>query len=200
MGAVLKETMWDKDEYFKGISIVKIGAFILFLFGMMVMVSQIRAQSDNATEKLLQSAPNNEEWTTQILYDTVNACYQGTVKWIVMSNPQLIGTIPPPVVQRKMLEHCFCVLDKIRTEYPLSKYIENVFDTELIGNLFMSKALECVQERDTLEGILQLIPDNKTTTDNSTIIPELEEDSEESSPDQPRIRESLSDSETIFQG
>ena len=28
MGAVLKETMWDKDEYFKGISIVKIGAII----------------------------------------------------------------------------------------------------------------------------------------------------------------------------
>ena len=43
--------MWDKDEYFKGISIVKIGAFVLFLFGMMVMVSQVRAQSDNATEK-----------------------------------------------------------------------------------------------------------------------------------------------------
>ena len=192
--------MWDKEEYFKGISIVKIGAFVLFLFGMMVMVSQVRAQSDNATEKLLQSAPNNDEWTTQILYDTVNACYQGTVKWIVMSNPQLIGTIPPPLVQRKMLEHCFCVIDNIRTEYPLSKYVERVFDTEFTGNLFMTKALECVQERDTLKCILQITPDNKTTTDNSTIIPELEEDSEESSPDQPRIRESLSDSETIFQG
>ena len=75
-----------------------------------------------------------------------------------------------------------------------------VFDTEFTGNLFMTKALECVQERDTLKGILQITPDNKTTTDNSTIIPELEEDSEESLPDQPRIRESLSDSETIFQG
>ena len=63
--------MWDKEEYFKGISIVKIGAFGLFLFGMMVMVSQVRAQSDNATEKLLQSAPNNDEWTTQILYDEI---------------------------------------------------------------------------------------------------------------------------------
>ena len=28
MGAVLKEIMWDKDEYFKGISIVKIIALI----------------------------------------------------------------------------------------------------------------------------------------------------------------------------
>ncbi len=49
MGAVLKETMWDKDEYFKGISIVKITAFVLFLFGMMVMVSQVNGQ-DNKTE------------------------------------------------------------------------------------------------------------------------------------------------------
>ena len=167
----------------------------------MVMISQVRAQSDNATEKLLQSAPNNDEWTTQILYDTVNACYQGTVKWIVMSNPQLIGSIPPPLVQRKMLEHCFCVLDKIRTEYPLSKYVERVFDAEFTGNLFMSKALECVQERDTLKGILQLIPDNETIIDNSTLQKEEPKiDSEESSPDQPRIRESLGDSETIFQG
>ena len=193
--------MWDKDEYFKGISFVKIAFLILFFFGAMVMISQVRAQSDNATEKLLQSAPNNDEWTTQILYDTVNACYQGTVKWIVMSNPQLIGSIPPPLVQRKMLEHCFCVLDKIRTEYPLSKYVERVFDTEFTGNLFMTKALECVQERDTLKGILQLIPDNETIIDNSTLQKEEPKiDSEESSPDQPRIRESLGDSETIFQG
>ena len=32
MGAVLKETMWDREEYFKGISIVKITAFVLFLY------------------------------------------------------------------------------------------------------------------------------------------------------------------------
>ena len=65
----------------------------------------------------------------------------------------------------------------------------------------MSKALECVQERDTLKGILQLIPDNETIIDNSTLQKEEPKiDSEESSPDQPRIRESLGDSETIFQG
>ena len=48
MGAVLKETMWDKEEYFNGISVVKITAFVLFLFGMMVMVGQVNGQ-DNET-------------------------------------------------------------------------------------------------------------------------------------------------------
>ena len=49
MGAVLKESMWDREEYFKGISVVKIAAFVLFLFGMMVMVGQVNGQ-DNKTE------------------------------------------------------------------------------------------------------------------------------------------------------
>ncbi len=43
--------------------------------------------------------------------------------------------------------------------------------------------------------------DNETIIDNSTLQKEEPKiDSEESSPDQPRIRESLGDSETIFQG
>ena len=34
--------MWDKDEYFKGISFIKITFLILFFFGAMVMISQVR--------------------------------------------------------------------------------------------------------------------------------------------------------------
>ena len=55
MGAVLKESMWDREEYFKGISIVKITAFVLLLFGMMVMVGQVNGQ-DNKTET--ETKPN----------------------------------------------------------------------------------------------------------------------------------------------
>ena len=61
-----------------------------------------------------------EEWTTQLLYDTTNACYAGTLRWIIMANPLLVGQPPPPIVQRQMIQHCFCVMDKIRDEYNLS--------------------------------------------------------------------------------
>ena len=72
--------MQNKEDYFKGVSIIKIGFLILFFFGAMVMVSQVRGE-DNKT---------NDEWTTQLLYDTTNACYTGTVRWIVMANPSLL--------------------------------------------------------------------------------------------------------------
>ena len=176
---------------------------VVFIISLMLGCAGVLGAQDNSSEKLLKKAPNGNEWTSQILYDTVNACYQGTVKWIIMTNPQLIGTVPPPMVQRKMLVHCFCVLDKIRNEYPLSKYIERVFDGEWTGNLFMTKALECVNNEGTLGGILEILPtDNETKTDNKTIIvPELkQEDSNESLPDQTQEEESDTGSEPIFQG
>ena len=52
MGAMLKETMWDREEYFKGISVVKITAFVLFLFGMMVMVGQVNGQDNETVSEL----------------------------------------------------------------------------------------------------------------------------------------------------
>ena len=173
---------------------------VTFIISLMIGFAGLLGAQDNSSEKILKKALNDNEWTSQIIYDTVNACYQGTVKWIIMANPQLMGTVPPPMVQRKMLIHCFCVLDKIRVEYPLSKYVERVFDPEWSGNLFMTKAIECVGEKGTLNGILQLLPDNKTTTDNSTIMPEAEKDSDESLPDQTKEKESDVAPETIFQG
>ena len=70
----------------------------------------------------------------------------------------------------------------------------------------MRKAIECIEEYKTLSSFFNMkLPtsDNETKSDNSTSTLKKEEpkiDSEESLPDQPRIRESLGDSDTTFQG
>ena len=197
--------MWDKDEYFKGISLIKITFLILFFFGAMVMISQVKGNE----KKPLLFNTSKYGWPTQTVFDTVNACYQGTYKWIVMTNPVLLGSIPPPQTQRVMIEHCFCVLDTIRIQYSYVEYAQlAATEQSEMGNLYYTTALKCVSDHGTLRGIMIINPkDNATVTDNETIIDnstikkeEPKEDSKESSPDQPRIRESLGDSETIFQG
>ena len=195
--------MWDKDEYFKGMSFVKIAFLILFFFGAMVLVGQVRGE-DN---KSLGFDTSKSGWPSQLLYDSVNACYQGTYKWIVLANPILLGTIPPPPTQRAMVEHCFCVLDTIRSKFPFVEYMKLIPDQNVMGNLYYTTALKCVSDHGTLQGIIKLEPnDNATVTDNETIIDnstlkkeEPKEDSKESSPDQSE-KESIGDSETIFQG
>ena len=170
--------------------------FIIGLWGYFQL--DLRAQpTDPRKEELLRQSPNGNEWPSQILYDTVNACYQGTYKWIVMNNPSLIGTLPPPPTQRKMLEHCFCVLDKIRKEFDITKYIDNVYNSEWTGNLFMVKAIECVNDGNTLDGIIELQPTDNDTKTN--IPPESKDVPQESLPDQPEEKASES-SEPIFQG
>ena len=143
-----------------------------------------------------------DEWTTQLLYDTTNACYQGTYRWILMANPALIGKSPPLIVQRQMVQHCFCVLDKIRVEFPTEKYIELIGMGISVGELYMKKAYECIEEYDTMRGIIimQDSLDNATKTDNGTVeklevLPAVPEGPEESSPD-----EKLKDQQTILQG
>ena len=195
--------MWNKDEYFKGISFIKITFLILFFFGAMVMISQVRGSE----KKSLMFDTSKYGWPTQLLFDSTNACYQGTYKWIVMSNPILLGSVPPPQTQRAMIEHCFCVLDTIRLQYSYVEYMQMVMDQDKMGNLYYETALKCVTDHGTLQGIIVLEPkDNATVTDNETIIDnstlkkeEPKEDSTESSPDQSE-KESISDSETIFQG
>ena len=138
---------------------------------------------------------DRDEWTTQLLYDTTNACYTGTYRWIIMANPSLIGQQPPPIVQRQMIQHCFCVLDKIRKEFTHGKYVELVTSGLSIGQLFMDKAYECIGEFDTMKGII-IMPDNSTKTDNdSVVIPTEPEGQEESMPDK-----ELEQQETIIQG
>ena len=176
---------------------------VLFLVGGMVMLSQVRAE-DNKTivdqsrtaggfPKILDSG----KWSTQLLWDTTNACYQGTIRWIVMTNPSLLGHRPNVMAQREMVVHCFCVVDKIRKELTLEEYIKMVRDPDWSGNIFMTKAMECVREWQTLPLFFttnlpatpeKQIPDNSSSTKD-----------EESSPDQ-KQKEFQEESPLIFQG
>ena len=137
------------------------------------------------------------KWSSQLLYDTINACYQGTLRWVVLSNPSLGNQMMHPMAQRQMVEHCFCVMDMIRKEHEIKEYREKIFDKEFIGNLFMVKAMECVGEYETLPSFFMKMP----TPDNETkkVIPEESEDSKQELPS-PKPKESEEDSTTIFQG
>ena len=199
--------MKKKQEYFRGVSVIKI-IFITFIIGlifglMFFFVKGVRAE-DNETKKIVL-----KEWTTQLLYDTTNACYQGTIRWIVLSNPSLIGQVPDPPAQRQMLIHCFCVMDRIRNEIPIEEYQKLVYDQEWTGNIFLKKALECVKKEKTLPSFftikedeeIKITPIPKVTDDNELkkVIPEKPEDSKDELPSQ-KPKESEEDSTTIFQG
>ena len=188
---------------------VKIIFLILFFFGMLVLVSQIEAEDNKTSNEPRFTAGgfplilDDDRWPSQLLYDTIGACYQGTIRWIIMTNPSLLGQIPGPGAQRQMVEHCFCVMDKVRKEQPLKEYKKRIFDQQFIGDLFMVKALECIGEYKTLSSFFTKTPtpDNETKQENkTTIVPEEPKDSnEESLPGQPK-EESNGLPETIFQG
>ncbi len=178
-----------KENYIKSILIILLILIVVGLF--IVNITSVRAEDNKTTQ-----------WNTQLVYDNVNACYQGTYRWILMANPALIGKSPPLIVQRQMVQHCFCVLDKIRVEFPTEKYIELIGMGISVGELYMKKAYECIEEYDTMRGIiiLQDSLDNATKTDNGTIeklevLPAVPEGPEESSPD-----EKPQDQQTILQG
>ena len=193
------------NRYFKNEKLAKfVIAFLLFLIIMLVVgISSIRAE-DNETKKVVL-----KEWTTQLLYDTTNACYEGTIRWILLSHPSLRGQPPNWRSQRQMIEHCFCVMDRIRKEIKIEDYQKLVYNPEWTGNTFMTKALECVKEEKTLpsffiiegdKGIKSKPVPKEKETDNPVVVPDGEtEDSQEESPDQ-KQEESEGSPETIFQG
>ena len=178
-----------------------------FIFGGMVMVSQVKAEDNKTIEFTDKGWPkilDDNKWTTQLIFDTVQACYQGTIRWVVLSHPTLLNQIPTLAAQRQMMEHCFCVMDKIRKENKVKEYKKKVLDPEWGGNTFMLKAMECVREYKTLPSFFRdiiVIPsDNETKKENKIIIkPEEPQDSPEESPDQPK-EESEGSPQTIFQG
>ena len=161
MGAVLKETMWDKDEYFRGISIVKITAFVLFLFGMMVMVSQVNGQ-DNKTETkpnvTIPYVPNKVEQSAGKYGDTQ---YWPYPSWqIVGYTNNCISTFPqqyPQIRQflwpNEMGAFCTCVMDKFRQEWAYDDYVQN-FQLrnptdplpQVLGELMADYAQECTKK------------------------------------------------------
>ena len=144
------------------------------------------------------------KWSSQLVYDTIGACYSGTIRWVIMNNPSLAGQPPNYMAQRAMVEHCFCVMDKIRKEHKLEEYKVKVFDPEWTGETFMLKAMECVKKYKTLPSfftdIIVIPSDNETNKNNKTIVPNGEtEDSKVESPDQ-KQEESEGSPQTIFQG
>ena len=196
-------------EYFRSVSVIKTAFIVGLILGLMVFlmfffVKGLRAE-DNETKKVVL-----KEWTTQLLYDTTNACYEGTIRWVLLTHPSLLGQPPNWKSQRQMIEHCFCVMDRIRKEIKIEDYQKLVYDPVWTGNTFMVKAMECVKEEKTLpsffviqgnEGIKTTPIPKVKTDDNETkkVIPEKSEDSKDELPSQ-KPKESEEDSTTIFQG
>jgi hypothetical protein len=163
---------------------------VIFFVGVMLSWTLRLEAEDNKTVIL-------REWTTQIIYDTTNACYEGTIKWIVLSNPSLFGQMPNLQSQRQMIVHCFCVMDKIIKEFKIEEYQKLVYDPEWVGTLFMTRAMECVKDEKTLPSFFttQVEEDNKTITTP-------EEGKLNDSPESPDQQEEESEGipELIFQG
>jgi len=192
----------ETKYFFKKVFIVGL-IFGLIVFLMVFFVKGVRAE-DNETKRVVL-----KEWTTQLLYDTTNACYEGTIRWVLLTHPSLLGQPPSWQSQRQMIEHCFCVMDRIRKEIKIEDYQKLVYDPVWTGNTFMVKAMECVKEEKTLPSFFVIqdkeikttpIPKVKTD-DNETkkVIPEKSEDSKDELPSQ-KPKESEEDSTTIFQG
>jgi len=194
----------ETKNFFKKVFIVGL-IFGLIVFLMVFFVKGVSAEDNKTIEFDDRGWPkilDEDEWRSQLVFDTVQACYQGTIRWIVLSNPTILGQVPNPIAQRQMMEHCFCVMDKIRKENKVKDYKKEVLDPEWGGNLFMLKAMECIREYRTLPSFFKSIIelDNETKKENKIIIkPEEPQDSPEESPDQPK-EESEGSPQTIFQG
>ena len=198
----MKLNSYFKNEKFTKI-VIGVLMFLIILF--VTGIFAARAEDNKTIEFTDMGWPkilDDDKWTTQMLFDTVQACYQGTIRWVVLSHPTLLNQIPTLAAQRQMMEHCFCVMDKIRKENKVEDYRKKVLDPEWGGNTFMLKAMECVNKYKTLPSfftnIIQTPSDNETN--KPTVVPEGEtEDSKEESPDQ-KQEESEGSPQTIFQG
>jgi len=195
------------NSYFKNEKLAKIimGVLLVVMILLVAGVAVVKAEDNKTIEFDDKGWPkilDDDEWRSQLVFDTVQACYQGTIRWVLLSNPSLLNQIPSPIAQRQMMEHCFCVMDKIRKENKIEDYKKKVLDPEWGGNLFMLKAMECVGDYETLPSFFMKMPtpDNETKKENKIIIkPEEPQDLQEESPDQPK-EESEGSPQTIFQG
>ena len=185
-----------------------VGVLIFLLILILTGLFSVRAEDNKTidepvfTERGFPKILDDDKWASQLIYDTIGACYQGTIRWVLLSNPSLLNQLPSPIAQRQMVEHCFCVMDKIRKENKIEDYRKKVIDPEWGGNLFMLKAMECVGDYETLPSFFMKMPtpDNETKKENKILIkPEEPQDSKEESPDQPK-EESEGSPQTIFQG
>ena len=198
------------NSYFKNEKLPKIimGVLLFVMILLVVGIVAVKGEDNKTidepvfTERGFPKILDDDKWVSQLVYDTIGACYQGTIRWVVLSNPSLLGQIPAPLAQRQMVEHCFCVMDMIRKENKIEEYRKKVIDPQWGGNLFMLKAVECVSKYETLPSFFMKLPmpDNAIKTDNGTIeklevLPAEPEGLEESPPD-----EKPKDQQTILQG
>ena len=143
----------------------------------------------------------NDEWPSQVIFDTVQVCYQGTLRWVATGNPNLMNTPPPYHVARVMTIHCFCVLDKLRTAYKFSIWTKMLFgdnpmEPVVAPREFMEKAIYCIRDHNTLAGVVLLDQDtidkflNDNETKNNTKIevkpPDNNSGESDSTPEQPK--------------
>ena len=198
------------NSYFKNEKLAKIIMSVLLFLLILIVAGMfvVRAEGiktivdPTRTSGGFPKILDKDKWSSQLVYDTIGACYQGTIRWVILTNPSLLGQLPGAMAQRQMVEHCFCVMDKIRKEVKLEDYRKKVLDPEWTGNIFMLKAVECVSEYETLPSFFMKLPmpDNATKTDNEKVeklkvLPAEPEGPEESSPD-----EKPKDQQIILQG
>ena len=103
----------------------------------------------------------DDEWPSGVIFDTIHVCYNGTLRWVAMGNPNLLNQAPPYQISRIMTVHCFCVLDKIRTKFKYKAYVDYIQSDSktapvIIPRLFMEKAIECIRDFGTLGGLVIL--------------------------------------------
>ena len=120
----------------------------------------------------------DDEWPSQVIFDTIHVCYNGTLRWVAMGNPSLLNTPPPYNIARLMTVHCFCVLDKVRTQYKYRAYVDHITKDDrsaptIVPKLFMGKSVECIRDYHTLQGLILLDEEtikalNEFTEDNET--------------------------------
>ena len=190
------------NSYFKNEKLPKIimGVLLILIIMLVAGVAIVKAEDNKTidepkfTERGFPKILDDDKWTSQLVYDTIGACYQGTIRWVVLSNPSLLGQIPAPIAQRQMVEHCFCVMDKIRKEIKLEKYFKKVIDPLWAGNMFMENAAECVKEYETLPSFFMKMP-IPDKVEKLKVLPAKPEGPEESSPDT-----EIQDQQTILQG
>ena len=178
--------------YMKKIYIIILIVFLFIVHNYYGVPSLIGAEDNKTIEFDDRGWPkilDDDEWRSQLVFDTVQACYQGTIRWVLLSNPSLLNQLPSPIAQRQMMEHCFCVMDKIRKENKVKDYKIKVLDPEWGGNLFMLKAMECVGEYETLPSFFMKMPtpDNETKNDTKIEVKPPDDDSgkSDSTPEQP---------------
>ena len=167
----------ETKQFFKKVFIAGL-IFGLIVLGMVFFINGAKAEEAGSDE--LNKARNqlktgeelverhfikvpDDEWPSQVIFDTIHVCYNGTIKWITTGNPNLLNQAPPYPVARAMTIHCFCVLDKLRTEYRYTPYVDMLstddpLNPRLLPNKFMEKAVMCIKEHDTLSGLIVLDP------------------------------------------